>query len=235
MTRQELREKVQRDVPEVIDYWTNAQINSELDLAAIQVAYDTFCIPHNTTLNVTSGTSTYDLGTLITNFLRLDPKGGVSWYDGSQWTKLRHTTPDELDKEKVYWRTVSDGDPEAFWMEGAELNLYPGPDTTTANALVVYCSLKPTAMSGDSSDPFNSIGYLEPLHPLVCLLVEAEGKRSKSKWDDYYKIMAPNTGLYAMGIQKAMRFIGGDFEGDYFPDIKRVSGYQQHFRSRDRR
>ena len=47
MTRATLRAKIKRDYPEIDGYWTDTEINDEINLAQIDVAADTLCISFN--------------------------------------------------------------------------------------------------------------------------------------------------------------------------------------------
>ena len=238
MDLEDLRDKLKRDFPAIKGYFSkttstnNTAINRELNLAAIQVAYDTLCIPHKTSVSLTENDADYDLNSLITNFLRLDEKGGVLFYDGTTYNKLGFTSPDELDENEVDWRSTDAGLPEKCFMEGASLNVWPKPNDDYENGLLIYCGLLPTEMSGDSSDPFNDMTHLKPIHPLVVLWEGCEFKKSQggTKWKDYDRLIK----IYAARVQQFVDFKEGKFEGPHFPDMTILPGYMGSFRSRGR-
>jgi len=229
MNRGELCAKIKADYPDVNNFWTDAQINAEIDLAAIQVAFDTQCLPEDNKINITAGTDEYDLSTLLTNFLGLDIEGGVHYYqDSTTWEPLEYKDPDTLDEDEVDWRTMSNGDPEYYFSRGSKLTLVSPPDTTTVSGLWIYFFQTPTAMTADGDDPFNSKAHLKPFHPLICLLVGIAIKKALQKYTEANTILTE----YSARAQVAYDFVHNKMRGQHFPQTNKIPGYLGHYRSR---
>lgn len=222
-----LRTNFKEDYPEVDGYWTDDAIDRKFNRAQLRIAYDTLCIQSNVKLDLTADDDDYDLNSLITNFLRIDEEGGVSYYDGSDWERMIATTPDELDETEVDWRTIASGDPEYYYLNSAILYLVAPPDTTRSDALWVYCGLTPTAMTigQDDATPFNGLSHLGILDELLMDYVSLLLAKSKKQWDSYSRISK----IYGATTQVARNWVKGDFYGDLHSDITKVRGYFGRF------
>jgi len=230
MNRGELRAKIKADYPEVNGFWKDAQVNAEIDLAAIQVAFDTECLPADEKINLTADEDEYDLDDLLTDFLGLDIEGGVHYYQDSYWEPLDYKTPDELDEDEVEWRTMDSGDPDYYFTRGSKLVLVGPPDTTITDGLWVYFYQMPVAMTADADDPFNGEGYLKPLHPLICLLVGAAVKKAKEKYTDVKVILEE----YASRAEIGYNHVHNKMRGQHFPQTNKMPGYFGSFKTRNR-
>ena len=117
------------------------------------VAY-TKCLPTEGTFTVTAETGTYNLSSVLTNFLVPD-KPGLWWNDGEQWQKLNPRTMQWLDENRPNWRDLDSDDPQDYDIRGNVITIVPKPDTTLASGFKMYYGKKPTNMTSPSHYPFS--------------------------------------------------------------------------------
>lgn len=230
MTRSDLRNKVKYDVPEIVDAWpdstdTDTNIDNELNRAALEIAYHTCCIAGDNTEELTADTETF---ALQSDFLRMDPEGGVWYLDSdSDWQRVKPKSMAWLDENKPTWRNADSSDPDYCFIRGNNLHIYPKSDTTTSNGLRYYYGKQPTSMSGDSIEPFNNLPWLDQFHPLVALRVEIEAKKAKTKYTDAQQLQAE----YVARLQDMTNFVRGRRLEYFSPDfIQNMKGYKKHFK-----
>lgn len=233
MDRERLRSKVLYDVPEIKDAWPDVtstvdNINTELNEAALEIAYVTAAIPKNNSSDPIDLTADNDDYELPSDFLCIDPDGGVQYLNAdSEWDPLKQTTMDWLDENELSWRTNESDDPEYYYIKGNYIYLYPKPDTTRANALMIHYGTIPTLMAAEADEPFNNLTYLDPFHYLVALKVKIQAKQAKGKFADAtilsQEYVARLTDMFNFTHTKRNRADSPDI-------IQRLRGYAEHYR-----
>lgn len=156
--------------------FTTARRKKEINNAMIDFVRLTHCTKRYGTIAISDGVSEYDIYATLTDFRRLDGAPSIKIVDGSDIRYIQGRddfpfwTPEELDRLQPGWRTASPGTPAAWYVRDADgqylLGMTPAPDVTGAEVwswLVPYTA-QPTAMSGDSDQPFTVNG-----NPLVRL------------------------------------------------------------------
>ena len=114
---------------------------------ARDIARRTKCLSTNGSFNTVADTQEYDLISNFSAFLAIDPDGGVQYYDGTDYHKLKATSKSWLDKYITGWKNESSGEPKGYYLEGKNIGLYPKPNASVTNGLKVHYYKMPTEMS----------------------------------------------------------------------------------------
>jgi hypothetical protein len=139
-------------------FLTAAERATILNQANLEVCLDLRCLWDNDSLD-TDGTATISLTTNTTDLL-------APIHVFYREKRLRYITFEGLTKRNTRWYTQT-GEPEAFYMKGGELGLYPYLTTSVVGAVTLLYIKKPTTMTNDADLPFSGVLRLEPLHQLV--------------------------------------------------------------------
>lgn len=148
------------------------------NLGAKDIARRTKCLSTNGSLNIVASTQEYDLISNFSTFLGIDPDGGVHYYDGSDYMKLKAVSKNWLDRYLPSWRNEDTGDPKAYYLEGKTIGIYPMPNSNVTNGLKVFYYKLPAKMSSSTSDPFDDRTDLEPYHDNIILYMLWKAKQA---------------------------------------------------------
>jgi len=149
---------------------------------ALNIARKLELLPTSGSINLVSGTQSYDLISNFSTFLKLDLNGGIHFYNGSDYSKLPIVTEDWLDTYVADWRNATNTDPTCCYKKGKDIFLYPTPGANYTNGLKVYYFAKPTAMTADGDDPFSDRTDLEDLHEGVVLFMLWKAKQALGEY-----------------------------------------------------
>ena len=147
------------------------------NLGQIDIVRRTKCLPTSGSIDIVGSTANYDLTTNFTDYLEIDYDGGVQFYDGTDYTTLKKVNQAWLDRNVIDWRNSDEDDPRAYYFENKYIYLYPTPGASYTGGLLVHYIQKPTDMSADSSEPFDSRVDLEPYHELILNYMLYRAKR----------------------------------------------------------
>jgi len=114
MTLSEIRAMVRKKLGETTTaFWTDAEINSYINLGCKDISQRTKCLRSNTTIASVScvastagsaNSNEYSISGNISNFFAITEM--VFFQNGTDWVKLLPTTRDELDAVNSGWRTL---------------------------------------------------------------------------------------------------------------------------------
>ena len=151
---------------------SDANVNLLLNEGAETVANKTDCLVTYDTQDVISGTQEYSLPTDC-----LKPLYVV--YDDDI---IPCVTQEWLDQYIPDWRGET-GSTELYYRRANYIGLYKEPTANEAGTdlLKIYYVKKPTSMSSDSADPFDSDPTLTPYHNLVVTYARAKCKEIVGK------------------------------------------------------
>ena len=188
MTRVELRNEFYQRCPD--SPATTAQANLWAQRGANHIARVLELFPTSGNINITASTGTYNLTTAFSTFLKLDLRGGVSYYDGSDYRVLKQVNRAWMDTNVADWRNADADEPIAFFKEGNNLILYPTPATAKTNGLKVFYYALPTQFSNDADDPFNSRTDLADLHEGIVLYMIRKAKQAIGEYEQANQALA---------------------------------------------
>lgn len=180
MVRSEIRTEFMQRAPDSpvttaqMDLWSQRGVNHIARLLKL--------FPTSGDINLVASTQSYDLLTNFTLFLKLNLKGGVLYYDGTDYSPLKQVNRSWLDQNVQGWENSDTGTPKACFKEGLTLFLYPTPSSTLTAGLKVYYYSKPTQMTADSSEPFNSRGDLDDLQEAIILYMLWKAKQAMGEY-----------------------------------------------------
>lgn len=192
--------------------WTTSQQLIAANDAALNMARELELLPTSDTIDVT-GTSTegaqsFDLITEATDFLKLDPNGGVHFYDGIDYKPLKSVTEWWMDNYISTWRDTTPEKPNVYWKKGKNLYIHPACAASYTAGIKFYYHAKPTAMTADGDDPFSDRTDLEDLHEGVVLYMLWKAKQALG---EYAQAQVART-EYVDFIEKAKMWLYKDEE-----------------------
>jgi len=208
MTRSEIRTVARKRLGETTSaFWTDAELNTYINLGCKDVAWRTKCLRSNDTIAVSScvantvaaASTEFTISDNLTNCFAINE----IYYEreGTEYVRLIPTTREELDVLNDAWQslvgyTYSDtgsgvttynyesqpSEPQYYYWSREEdvLGIYPPPDDDNDGALLkVYFALDHTDLSSDSASPQLPSG----LHLAVVDYTVASGLEDRG-WGD---------------------------------------------------
>ena len=149
---------------------------------ALNMARELELLPTTDTINITGtstvGAQTFDLISETTTFLKIDPQGGIQFYDGSSYKPLKAVTEWYMDNYVPGWRETQPEKPTTYWKKGKDLYIWPACASSYTAGLKVYLFAKPTAQTADGDDPFDSRTDLEDMHEGIILYMLWKAKQA---------------------------------------------------------
>ncbi len=112
------------------------------------------CFKSNGKFNVTAGQSEYNLSIVLTNYLTPD-KSCLWWNNGTMWKPVYPRTLKWLDENVPNWRSLGNGTPLYYSVDGDVLTVSPPPQTTLASGFWFYYGKKATPMTQENHFPFS--------------------------------------------------------------------------------
>ena len=206
MTLTEIIEMFRTECPDITEnVISDALIKDWCLVGDKEICASTRCIVGEATISSIVTSSVYDtrfnLVSEITKFYDIDdfPGGGVS-YDNIPLIK---TSIAELDAEDSSWRSRSAGTPEKYYRRGQWL-YFDYPIDTADKEIKIYVVLVSDDFTGNTQEPFNGLGYLEPFHYSLVKYLEWKAKAkigkqqdaqiAKGEFVDYIKFMKAQLG-----------------------------------------
>ena len=141
MTRTNLRALVRRHLGETTAaFWTDAELNTWINEAGHDLAFETKSIRATTTFTTTSSTQEYTLSTQISNVVSVFE----CWIyvGGDRWVRMTETTREDLERVRPGFRNAAAGVPTRYYWD-KELNIL-GFDCPTGGDAVGsgYCQVR---------------------------------------------------------------------------------------------
>lgn len=220
----ELRDKLKRDHPETQGF-TDAQMNAELNEGQLEIVMLTDALQNEANFNITTEES-YSVSTIASDFLKIDREGGLLvkvLNDETEFDRLTYRSMETLDVLYSGWRDADSSLPHSYFLRGDNIHIYPKSKDSIANGGRLYYIQKPTAMSGDTSNPFNNLSWLYPFHKVIVLYAAMTILTSVKKYAEANAVEA----LYADRINVMKNFIHGEMLEDFSPDVKMGIGARQ--------
>jgi hypothetical protein len=193
MNREALRNLIRKELGETTaSFWSNAELNTWIDLAGHDVAKRSKCIKTNGYLTTIESTGEYGLTGNFTGILAINE---VYYYqNGTRWKRLTQTSRERLSQDTSGWMSASDSTPQRYYWDIEEdiIGYFPKPNSTNAgtNYSHVYYSKDYTDMSSDTSEP---TGVPRELQLSMVDFVVATGyktrgwgDKSNDAWNAYY-------------------------------------------------
>ena len=210
MTREELRDIIRKRLGETTAaFWTDAEVNTYINLGCKDIAWRTKCLRDNTTFGsiscVSSTVSEKSNEYIITTVV--DPNcyaitEAFFKVDGENYSRLKPTTREDLNQQHSEWQslvgythsntatgvttynyTSNSSTPTHYYWNREEdvFGLYPPPNDDQANSdgVKVYFTYKNTDLSSDSATP----SLPEPLHLGIVAFCVASGLEDRG-WGD---------------------------------------------------
>lgn len=153
---------------------------------ALDMIRKTICLKTTATATITASQQEYTFATSfsITDFLMVDPDGGVCRKDGTTgyWYRLESISLDWLDKNVPNWKNADEGSPTGYYYRTGLIGLYPIPSATVANGLKMYYIQKPNVLANDGDEAFSADQSLEPYHPLIVTYALWKAKQKRGQF-----------------------------------------------------
>jgi len=155
MIRSEIRDLIRKRLGETTaQFWSNDELNSYIDEAGDDLAFQTKSIKTNGLLTTIENTQEYTLSDEFPNLISILK---VEYYqDGNNWVKLPSTTRGELSMLHKGWKSADAGTPIEYYYDREEdiLGFYPKPDSDNDGEYArVYYARTYTALSSDAATP----------------------------------------------------------------------------------
>ena len=180
----EIREEIKDslDEPATEGHWTDAAYLRKANIIMREICKETRCLESAAKTNSVAGQAEYLSKQDIIRIVSL-------YYDnGNGFIELTPTSRDELNdlaalgKIKSPWVETT-GTPKAWWKRGNFFGLYPKPDVSGTNNILIYYEEIVDELTSDDSVPFNGKTHLYDSHQLVVLgtvaLMLGEDERGK--------------------------------------------------------
>ena len=155
MIRSEIRDLARKRLGETTSsFWTDAELNSWIDEAGDDLAFQTKSIKTNGLLTTVEDTQEYAVSTAFPNLISIQK---VEYYqDGTTWVKLPSTSRDELSQLHTGWKSAASGTPTKYYWDREDdvLGFYVAPDASNDGEYCrVYYARTYTPLSSDSATP----------------------------------------------------------------------------------
>lgn len=137
-------------------------------------------------ITAVSGQSTYSLTSLSSLFFDISeqPGGGLSYTNTSgSYKRITKRTKAWLDTNNSQWRTASSGTPRYYYRSGANIIVYPKPDSTISNFNVDLVLLS-NSFTQLNQSPYNQLPYLAPFHYALVLYLMWRSKIKIGKGEE---------------------------------------------------
>lgn len=193
MNRGQIRSLVRKGLGETTSaFWTDAELNTYINLAGHDVADKTKCIRTNDYLTPIANQADY---VLLTEFPNLIAIFEVYYrQDGNTWQKLEATSRTRLDQEYPGWMSADAGTPFQYYenIEEDVFTLYVKPNALNAGTdyCRVFYAVDFTDISEDSVSP---TGIANDLQLAMVDFVMAYGyqqrgwgDKSNDSWSKYF-------------------------------------------------
>jgi len=171
-TRGDIRDEVRRlvrDVDTTNQRWTDAVLNTRINLAEKEFVRKTRCIEKSEYTTTVVNISTYILPSNILSSRRISyaiiPLTGTT----TNYRLMEYYTKEGLDVKYPFWENADASDPRRYFYEQDRITIYPKPSSTYAGYQFLkhdYYAL-PDDMDEDTDIPFNNLGYLYSFHESI--------------------------------------------------------------------
>ena len=182
MNRSEIREEVRRlvqDTDSTNPRWSDAVLNSRIDISHEKISCLTKCIISRITDSLVSGTAEYPLPDV---FLE---EFNVTWLDSDGlWKVLTKKSERELDQEVANWRSLTSSTPVNYYIRRNKIGVVPYPDFSRASSLRLDIARRPDTFTLDSDIPFQSRPDLYPFHNTISYDVAVQCKLDGGTYQD---------------------------------------------------
>lgn len=128
MTAQQAIDAARRDFPDRSD----TEALADLNIIHARLCFENRLIPATETVNLVSGTESY---ALPSNVVRV--YGARYRTSATEYTALGAVSRDYLNTAESDWASLTDGEPERFFVEAGYVYLVPAPGTTTSGGYPV--------------------------------------------------------------------------------------------------
>lgn len=118
MTRAQARTMIRRHLGETTAaFWQDSDLNTWMNEAGHDLAYETKSIRKSTTFTTTSDTQEYTLSTVVPNALSITECWINIAASGTNWQRLTETTREELEEVRRGYRDADSGIPTRYYWE----------------------------------------------------------------------------------------------------------------------
>jgi len=128
-----------------------------LNSGVLDITKKTLCLKTNKKFDVVSGQSTYDLNSVLGDFLTAD-KSGLLWNNGTEFTEVYPKTLKWLDNFYTNWRSLSQGNPKFYTIDETILTVVLTPNTSLTNGFWFYYTPMSVDMVNAGDFPFVGSG-----------------------------------------------------------------------------
>ena len=162
MTLENFIKRVRQSIPTA-----TAQVADDVDIIAvlnqgvIDVTSQSGCLKSNKKFDVVSGQSEYVLSSVIGDYLNVD-KSGLWWNNGTDFREVYPRTLEALDQQIPNWRTLTDGDPRWYSIDGDIITIVQTPSTSLTQGFWLYYIKSPVAMANPTDNSFVGSGIALP-------------------------------------------------------------------------
>lgn len=111
------------------------------------------CLKANKKFDVIAGQGAYSLLSVIPDYLISD-KSGLFWNNGTEYTQVFAKTLEWLDNFYPNWRSLSNGNPQFYSIDGDILTVVLTPSVTLSNGFWMYYIPLPIDMASGNDFPF---------------------------------------------------------------------------------
>lgn len=187
MNRKEIRDLVRKKLGETTEaFWTDAELNSWIYLACVDVAYRTKALRKETTITFPA-----EAESILTDSFATDLQGILSIvFNGSTIKRLRAIPFDDLTDTYPQWRNIESSEPELYYhvKEMGLLGVYPKiKDTENDNLNIVYTYKHPSISSDSASPLFDDFLHQAVVDNVVSVGMESRGwvEKAAASWNKY--------------------------------------------------
>ena len=155
MTRTEIRDLIRKRLGETTaSFWEDTELNSWIDEAGDDLAFQTKSIKANGLLTIVEDTQEYVVSTAFPNLISIQK---VEYYqNGDTWVKIPATTREELSLLSTGWQSADSGTPIKYYFDREEdvIGFYLTPDgDNDGDYARVYYARTYTALASDATTP----------------------------------------------------------------------------------
>ena len=205
MNRSEIREEVRRlvqDTDSTNPRWSDAVLNSRIDISHEKISCLTKCIISRITDSLVSGTAEYPLPDV---FLE---EFNVTWLDSDGlWKVLTKKSERELDQEVANWRSLTSSTPVNYYIRRNKIGIVPYPDFSRTSSLRLDIARRPDTFTLDSDIPFQSRPDLYPFHNTISYDVAVQCKLDGGTYQDASGLKT----LYEEGV-RMIKYQNSEYE-----------------------
>ena len=216
LTRGDIRDQIRlfvNDTDTSLPNWTDAQLNTRIEMAQIDVVKFSRCLQNTTYYTMVASQTMYAIGQDMLSIER------VSYYivgSTSGYRNMKRYTIPGLDTENDVWENSTRGQPDKYYIWSSTIGLVTPPSISYSgkDKLKIQYVVMPSSFVADTSVPFNDVPYLYPYHELIIWYVVSMCKVDERLYSDAQYFDTKYYNLLKIMIAELQN------KPNYFPDFR---------------